>query len=639
MCLKGKSAESGERSRAAVRSDRPGWLGRIAWFAMIGLAFMLFYWNLFWLLLADPGRAVADSLQAISIQFSRMDQIAFWWRLGILGALIIAVFVHRRVLRTKPHSTFTLADTLSIGEFGVLCVENMQALFQDEIRKLHDSGRLSDESLMALLQQLLQARCLLAVHEEVSIKPHLLEREVTVEDALVGASPVLVASIFAKGVNVREYRLESAQLSVLRFQQAQALLFYLGCRLLAMCDAPAGSGSGCWPDGDAERAVVTCLMAVNGLEQADALAAVEKYYKPDSKPVAKPDSKPVADIARLCRAYFAVITARRPVLVEWLADGVRPKTCRYTFRYTEAIREPDVGMPLAHWTRRRHKIRNWWNAAPKTLSIPLSRSLTAERFTLSLTVPKATYLRDVGLWDFRSGKWYPQLDRERFYASFGSWQIKPALAGVDLALSTMRSTADVASQGSQSAQPSAPDLSSSPAWLSGIDDALDRLRNPRLAVRISETPPGSIGTSALLSTSVLLMVWLCAAFFPTGKADSFDLSALALALPGAVYGVFSINGRKSLFSSVSANVCSLLSLLLSFLSILLMVAYQRHALELAAFRLPKSVMWVRDGPWLILVSVALVSAAWSGLDLLRAFTRFSALRGEEFRSNVQEATH
>ncbi|MCC6497943.1 MAG: hypothetical protein IT193_16950 [Propionibacteriaceae bacterium] len=452
-----------------------------------------------------------------------------------------------------------------------------------EGNELRLSGLFDARVLLDLISQIILQRTHARVSEEVTILPNVLEREVRLRSDPNSHRRLLVISKPRKEGNFRDFRMESQGLDVLNFHRSQAIL--LGCLNLLGRMAKGGALSL-----DEQLHAMRCITAVTDPDQNAARAAASRWVS---------GMKGNSDAKLLLASFMSVVLERRPILVQRSGLSGDLDDCR--FRHAEPILKPDEGtsVPLSLWMSWARYARSWWGSAPKLMSIPLPGALASQRFSVAVNAPIGTYIRDVGLWDYQRRLWYPNLSRESYYEVFTGHQVLP---GMRRAQATISSTSE---------------------------SAMTVLKNPRLAVRISEVPPGSIGAGALLSISVWLLIWLFGAFFPSGDSPFFDLAALALAVPSSVFAVFSLNTRESPYSSLSAQLSSLVSMTLSFLAILLLVAAQNTPALLALTNLARPVMLTTNGLWLALEAVGLLNAIWCSLDLMRARLRYRALRTED----------
>lgn len=559
-----------ERTLASFRRNGPALLLVLATIlATAGL-----YWKLLVHLRADPLGSVMSLQVAISSVWQRIDQVEATSRF-ILTILAIAAAVTYAIWRSRRTNSEFLGDDKEF-EFRLTTLDELETIMLEEISQMRRADLLNDvSSLRRLLEQVVVGQWRSVVKEVVEVDQQTLRRRVIASFPAVKKNEFLLVSAPRKNRRFRDFKILSSDVRGCTFIESLAVLTLLWTGLFesAFDKAPDSLHEAleCVVGDDAAKS--RCIQTIQHAKPQPTIPAVASH--------------------RLLVALMRVMASRR-VLLAVSQDEIES----IEFSYSEPILLPAQGQAIPT-TRRLYlarRIRAAAGANPKVVSVPIHRALTAERYSIELSVPPGTYIHQAGLWDFVRRTWYKNLDREVFYTAFTGHLVHADLSRVRAAVSSFSAR------------------------------ARRQIISPRLAVSFGEVPPGSMAAGALLSLATFAVVWTYGAFYPEGNSQYIDLASFGLALPGLLATIFAVRSVGAPYASVSAWIHAVVSVLVCFAGILLMMVYQQWPEIMVGTDLITDVMQITKGPWLLLVSVALLNATWASLDLVRSMFQYRTVR-------------
>lgn len=238
---------------------------------------------------------------------------------------------------------------------------------------------------------------------------------------------------------------------------------------------------------------------------------------------------------------------RRPVLA--LVAGDEPLTS-VTYSYTTGVSQHgELPIGIDSWRRFKDELRQRLQLPSKFVSFPMDRARAASSYVLDVHIPAGLYVDETYV--LSRGQLIREMPREVVRSGFISWTVLNGRSDVRVATWELRNN--------------------------------KAAREPVVFVRMVETPPGSVFTSFLVASAVLLSVWLTgvatstlAPSFAAGQfnAAAFGVVTLAITLPGLLSSWWGVAFSRTAgsFRSLTGLISLTVSIALSLAALVLYIA-------------------------------------------------------------------
>lgn len=510
-------------------------------------------------------------------------------RLLLLAASAMLMVAYSVVRARKSEEGFARSAEVSSKSFHIKEANQLVDQFRETIIGMR---WVNGDVLADFLEQVTVTATRERVTEEVDIQGRSLLTRVRVRvhemkaatNSTLPADRIVVLSRPRKGRGFRNFRLEavgsSRSIEMLPFVEVQALLWQL----------IVGKMRSVWVQGAVPHwALELAAEAVSerkGESFRDLSFAAMKLrcaIEMNADPSAW--TRSAADL----HALLVVVSNRRPIAVRTASDNRE-----FAFSFEAPVLNPSEGrlVPVHFGLNAKRKFRSLVGLTPKLISIPLVRELGTMRYSLEVTAPSGMYLREVGAWNLDDGLWLPNLDRESNYIQFTGHQILPDRLRCQYVSSALHSA------------------------------RAQEVTNPRLAVRLSEIPSGSLGPTALLCASAVLTVWVIGVTTSRGTM-AVDPSALAVAAPGVLALVSVFRRTRDGYTSFTSLFQAGIALLGVALAVVLMLALDAYPGSMKRAMAISEKVGLMDSPvWLFLFLGLLFNLLFAACALLMSYLRY-----------------
>jgi hypothetical protein len=513
-------------------------------------------------------------------------------------ALFMGVWVSIRISAFSEHS---LGDSKNLA-FIPIGLEKLQNAFEQSHARMRLSATTDLQREVDLFDQLVTTKRRSTISENVQLSRRLVERTVRADYAMsrfdLGDRRIVLTATPRKSSSFRAFRtLDPPDAVQLTFRETQALLYAVATTFiesLLVVRMPA----------HIKKDLVALLNLRDDSITAFAIANKTRGRKKRADDLAD-DIGSLSGIGawsgspeeRLLRRLLEILSERRPILLD-----VPSQTTRISFVQSEGHLKFDKRWLTGKSLHMYRRVRRRLYRPQRIVSIPISRAQNAWRYNLRMYPPTGMYFREARVWDYDLWKWMPsRLVRELNYARFVGVRLLSDASQLECA------------------------ITASPETVPKVDP----LRNPRIAVRMSEVPPGSILTSLILCLSVTLAVWWIGNIPPDSPLFTSDIAAFLLALPATVWALVPgvRFGAPDGFRSLKADLSIGVSLLVTVLAISFVVLTGRG--DDGAGLLPQlstPLAFIVSSEWAVLFGASVVNTFVTLIALVSAYFHFHRAR-------------
>ena len=310
------------------------------------------------------------------------------------------------------------------------------------------------------------------------------------------------------------------------------------------------------------------------------------------------ESKRLFSAARKTRHYIA-----------WYDDPSVLEGGRTAFEYRSDPDRPDQWPAVDPWRARKDRWRTALRMPRRFVYVRLDKALSSHTYILRVRCDEDLYFEESNVW-VEGRRWLKSANPFSLYRSYIYWEPPSGKSFTSLTASRIGGRLP---------------------W-----------RSLYFALRLTEKPPGILGSAAAISFTSLVSVWLVGALGV--GAQGIDPVAFILALPGLAASLLGFSTAGAMQGRRSGTGIGALaaSMMISLLGVVLFVSEGRKDGFLKPWRLhedgyPVSVLWMQDLWWVVLVVLAGCIFLVTLGTLIMRVQRYAVLTGVRSEKSVASA--